>query len=57
MKKFRVVASYVTYCTAEVEAEDEDQAYKIATHMDGGEFSYQATDDWDINQVEEIDHE
>ena len=38
MKKFKEQASYVTYCTAEVEAENEDEAYQIACNMDGGNF-------------------
>ena len=54
MKKFKVVVSYVTYCTAEIEAENEHEAYQIANQMDGGEFHYQATDDWDISSVSEM---
>ena len=55
MKKFKVTASYITYCTAEVEAEDEDQAYDIAKYMDGGDFTPSEENfDWHISQVTEI---
>jgi hypothetical protein len=55
MKKFEVTASYITYCTAEVEAEDEDQAYEIARDMDGGSFTESRENfDWHISQVTEI---
>jgi len=55
MKKFKVTACYYTYCTAEVEAETEDEAYKIAKDMDGGSFTPSNENyDWHINQVEEI---
>jgi len=57
MKKFRVVASYVTYCTAEIEAENMDEAFAIAKSMDGGDFDVDRGDgygDWEIDQVQEI---
>jgi hypothetical protein len=55
MKKFKVFASYITYCTAEVEAEDEDQAYDIARGVDGGQFiPSKECFDWNISQVTEI---
>jgi len=55
MKKFKVTACYYTYCTAEVEAEDEDQAYDIARGMDGGDFTPSKDNfDWHINDVVEI---
>jgi len=56
MKKFKVTAYYYTYCTAEVEATDEDQAYDIARDMDGGSFS-SSNDrgDWRIVGVDEIE--
>ena len=57
MKKFKVIASYVTYCVAEIEAEDLDEAYRIAKDMDGGEFEPDtySGDDWHIDSVEAID--
>jgi len=39
MKKFKVIASYITYCTVEVEAETEDQAYDIVRDMDISDFT------------------
>jgi hypothetical protein len=54
MKRYKVLASYVVYCTAEIEAVNEAQAYEIAQHMDGGDFYYKGIDDWDINTVDEI---
>jgi hypothetical protein len=55
MKKFKVTACYSTYCTAEVEAENEDQAYEIAKDMDGGDFKESGElGDWHINEVKEV---
>jgi hypothetical protein len=56
MKKFKVVASYITYCTAEIEAEDMDEAFAIAKSMDGGSFDADegAQGNWEIEQVEEV---
>ena len=55
MKKYRITASYLTYCTAEIEAETEDQAREIAHDMDGGDFeSSRDCSDWSINEVTEI---
>jgi hypothetical protein len=55
MKKYKVIAAYFTYCTAEVEAESEDQAYAIAREMDGGSFTPSNENfDWHINEVEEL---
>jgi len=54
MQKFKVVASYVTYVTTEIEASSENEAYQIAKHMESGEFNFQAIDDWDITSVSEV---
>ena len=55
MKKYKVTASYLTYCTAEVEADDEDQAYEIARDMDGGDFTESRDNyDWNISDIQEI---
>lgn len=56
MKRYKVIASYVTYCYAEIEAPNEAKAYEIAQHMDGGDF-YSETwrnDGWKIERVDEI---
>jgi len=56
MKKFKVTASYTTYCTAEIEAEDEDQAFELARCMDGGSFTPDRyNSDWYITDVREIE--
>lgn len=36
MKKYKVVASYLTFCELEVEAENEDEAWELAREADGG---------------------
>lgn len=56
MKKFIVTASYITYCTAEIEAKDRDEAYAIAKSMDGGDFDPEqfGGDDWEIEDVREV---
>lgn len=54
MKTFRVTASYRTFCTLEVEAEDLDQAYTIAKKMDGSAFeSTIEPADWHIEFIAE----
>lgn len=51
-KKFKVVATMTTYLTAEIEAEDVDQAYEIAHDLDGGQFTpIPDTGDWEIYEV------
>lgn len=56
MKKFKVVASYVTYCYAEIHADTQEEAEEIAQEMDGGEFSPErwGGDDWTIESVQEV---
>lgn len=54
MKRYRVVASYITYCENEIEAESMDEAYQIAEQMEGGDFYYKGIDDWQISEVAEV---
>ena len=57
MKKFQVTASYTVYCYATINAKDENDAYEIANHMDGGDFEPEedfALSDWHISSVREI---
>ena len=54
MKTYKVTASYVTRCTIEIEAEDEDQAYELARELDGGSFQTVMDDDWHIDHVTEV---
>lgn len=54
MKTYKVTASYVTRCTIEIEAEDEDQAYQLARELDGGSFQTVMDDDWHIDHITEV---
>jgi len=40
MKKFKITASYVTYCTLIVNAHNEDEAWAIALDTDGGDLDF-----------------
>jgi hypothetical protein len=53
MAKFKVTASYITYCTTEIEADTEQEAYEIALNMDGGSFDPDpcSDSDWKITTV------
>ena len=53
MKKYRITASSISYYTLEVEAESEDEAWRIGKDADGGDFSPDGDGDWDIVDVEE----
>ena len=56
MKTYRIKAIYTSYCTAEIEAENEEQAHAIAQEMDGSEFEpAEHAGDWRIYDVVEID--
>lgn len=54
MKKFKITASYVSHCTAEIEAESLEEAERIARNMDGSDFSPAEGDDWKIDAVREV---
>jgi len=54
MKTYKVLASYTSYVYADITAENADEAYEIATQMDGGEFTADNTGDWNIDQVIEV---
>jgi len=56
MKKFKITASYTHYCTAEIDAENLQQAEEQARDMDGGSFTPSHTDDWKIERVDEVPH-
>ena len=51
VKKYRVIASYVVYCDTIIEAENKDEAYDMATQMDGTSFDYNGHEDWSIDEV------
>lgn len=54
VKRYRVMASYITYLDAEIEATSLEEAERIARDMDGGDFTAQQGDDWSIQSVEEV---
>jgi hypothetical protein len=55
MKKYKVTASYLTYCTLEIEAKNEDEAWQIARESEGGDFEpLPDIDDWYIEDVQLI---
>ena len=55
MKTYKVVASYVTYCTAIIEANSQEEAEEMARDLDGGAFEPDphGGDDWNIETVQE----
>ena len=56
MKTYKVTAVYTSYCTAEIEAESEEQAHAIAQDMDGSDFEpVEHEGEWRIYDVTEID--
>jgi len=54
MKTYQVLASYISYCVATIEAETEEQAHEIASSMSGG-FDTQGYGDWNIDEVIEVE--
>ena len=60
MKKYKVIASYLTFCELEIEAENEDQAWELAHNADGGDFEplkgrWGELSDWHINDIQELE--
>lgn len=56
MKIYKITAAYTVFCETEIEAENKDQAYKIARELDGGAFELVDNDglsDWRIYDVSE----
>lgn len=54
MKNYQVTAKFTTYCTIEILAEDENDAYLKAKEMDGGDFEPHGHGDWEIDKVQEV---
>lgn len=54
MKKFKVTASYITYLSAEIEAESLEEAEQMAQDLDGGLFDQDGSEDWSIDAVTEL---
>jgi hypothetical protein len=56
MKTYRVKATMKTYLVAEIQAENEQDAWELANDLDGGEFvEVPYTGGWDITDVEELE--
>lgn len=55
MKKFKVTAKFTTYCTIEIDAEDENDAYLKGKGLDGGDFEPHEHGDWEIYDVSEVE--
>ena len=54
MKRYRVIATYITPCEAEVLAADAEEAYRLARELDGSDFEMLPSDDWKIEEVQEM---
>ena len=54
IKAYKVTANYIVYLEHVIMAKDEDEAFKIAQDLDGGEFRQVSQDDWCIDDVKEI---
>jgi hypothetical protein len=53
MKKFKVIASSISYYKIEIEAESEGEAWQAAKDADGSEFKEIGLGDWAIVDIEE----
>ena len=51
MPRYKVEAELVTDLFIVVEAEDEDQAYRIADDIDGGDWQDDQSGDWKIGRA------
>lgn len=55
MNTYRVWAKSISYCYADIKAESEEEALKIADEMDGGEFIACPDGDWEtLPDVEKL---
>lgn len=52
MRLYKVKASYITYLSIDIEAENEAEAWDIARDLDGSDFSIDGSEDWQIDEVE-----
>ena len=51
MKTYRILASSVNYYYLDIEAKDDEEAWKIAYDTDGGDYKEQEMGDWQIDSV------
>ena len=58
MKMYKAFASYTVTCVAMFDAESDEQAWEIASELDGGHFEpAEACDDWRVDYIEEVKNE
>lgn len=56
MKKYEVTVAMTQYLRATIEAEDEDDARRIADDMDGADFNeIDGATNWAIDSVDEVE--
>jgi hypothetical protein len=55
MKKFTVTATMYTKLKLEIEADNIDEAWRLAREADGGQFTALPDGDWEIYDVEEAE--
>lgn len=51
MALYKVLASYVTYLSVDIEADNEAQALDIARDLDGGDFNISGYSSWNIDEA------
>ena len=54
MKHYKILASYIVYCSMDVEAENENEAREIAYNADGADFSTDEHGNWNIDEIKEF---
>lgn len=55
MPKYRVHASYKTFVTVDIDAENKQSAYEIALDLDGSDYVDKGNiGDWNIDEITEI---
>ena len=55
MKSYKILSSYISYCSLVVQAESEDEAREIAYQAEGGDFKSETLGDWNIDDVFELE--
>ena len=54
MTTYRILASYVSYVHADIEANNIEEAKEIAYNMDGSDFKNDGLGDWNIDQIIDV---
>jgi hypothetical protein len=53
-KRYKVMATQTTYVVAYVEAATSEEAWELATNLDGSDFEDAGFGDWDIYSLDEV---